>query len=88
MLLTNFSSPEKIGSATISELEMERSVEEMERQCWDKINSTLKTDEEQDEQDDSIICDVCRAVSGEVKESIGTYKTNLIVFLSCPRVRT
>ena len=41
---------------------MERTIEEMERQCWEKIHTTLKDTEEQEEQDDSVICDVCRSV--------------------------
>ena len=53
------------GNAGISELEMERIMEELERQCWDKIHSTLKSNEEADELDDSVICDVCRSVSSK-----------------------
>ncbi len=51
------------GTATISELEMERTLEELEKQSWDKINVALKNNEAQEEQDDSVICDVCRSVS-------------------------
>ncbi len=52
-----------IGTTTISELEMERTLEELEKQSWDKINVALKNNEAQEEQDDSVICDVCRSVS-------------------------
>ena len=55
------------GNAGISELELEQAIQQMERQCWEKINSTLKSNEQQDEQDDSIICDVCRSVSYLIK---------------------
>ncbi len=51
------------GTTTISELEMERTLEELEKQSWDKINVALKNNEAQEEQDDSVICDVCRSVS-------------------------
>ena len=41
---------------------MERTMEELERQCWDKIHSTLKSNEEAEDADE-VICDVCRSVS-------------------------
>lgn len=50
------------GSSTISELEMERSMEELEKQASGKISSILKTNDESDDLDDSVICDVCRSV--------------------------
>ena len=56
----------RTGQNNLTENEMERTVEELERQCWDKINSTLRsTDDLETTQDDSIICDVCRSVSRE-----------------------
>jgi len=51
------------GCTRISELEMERTMEELEKQSWDRINTALKVNEAQEEQDDSVICDVCRSVS-------------------------
>ena len=52
------------GLPTVTESEMERTVEELEKQCREKINSTLRnTDDVDIAQDDSIICDVCRSVS-------------------------
>ena len=51
-----------MGATTISELEMERGIEDFEKQCWEKINITLRNNEAQEDQDDSIICDVCRSV--------------------------
>ena len=52
------------GLQTVTESEMERTVEELEKQCREKINSTLRnTDDVDIAQDDSIICDVCRSVS-------------------------
>ena len=45
------------------ELEMERGIEDFEKQCYEKINITLRNNEAQEDQDDSIICDVCRSVS-------------------------
>ncbi len=50
------------GASTISEVEMERVLEELERQCWEKIHSTVKSNEEADDADDGTICDVCRGV--------------------------
>ena len=46
----------------MSELEMERSMEELERQAATKMSSILKTNEENDDIDDGVICDVCRSV--------------------------
>lgn len=51
------------GSSTVGELEMERAIEELEKQCHDKIHSLLKSNEEADDADDGVICDVCRSVS-------------------------
>ena len=52
------------GQNTVTESEMERAMEELEKQCREKINSTLRnTDDMEIAQDDSIICDVCRSVS-------------------------
>ena len=52
------------GQNTVTESEMERAMEELEKQCREKINSTLRnTDDTEIAQDDSIICDVCRSVS-------------------------
>ena len=42
---------------------MERSMEELERQAATKMSSILKTNEENDDLDDGVICDVCRSVS-------------------------
>ena len=47
----------------MSELEMERSMEELERQAATKMSTILKTNEENDDVDDGVICDVCRSVS-------------------------
>ena len=41
---------------------MERGIEDFEKQCYEKINITLRNNEAQEDQDDSIICDVCRSV--------------------------
>ena len=46
----------------MSELEMERSMEELERQAATKMSTILKTNEENDDVDDGVICDVCRSV--------------------------
>ena len=62
----------RTGQNNLTENEMERTVEELERQCWDKINSTLRsTDDLETTQDDSIICDVCRSVSRESRPCRG-----------------
>ena len=44
---------------------MERSMEELERQAATKMSSILKTNEENDDIDDGVICDVCRSVRRE-----------------------
>ena len=57
----------RTGQTNLTETEMERSIEELERQCWEKINSTLRnSDDLETAQDDSIICDVCRSVSSMI----------------------
>jgi hypothetical protein len=50
------------GLSGVSELEMERSMEELERQAASKMSSILKTNDDSDQLDDSVICDVCRSV--------------------------
>ena len=50
-----------MGATTISELEMERGIEDFEKQSWEKINIALRNNEVQEDQDDSVICDVCRS---------------------------
>ena len=50
-----------MGVATITELEMEKSMEEFEKQSWVKINQSMKQTEEED-QEDSVVCNVCRSV--------------------------
>ncbi len=69
-----------MGGTTISELEMERSIEDFEKQCWEKINITLRNNEAQEDQDDSVICDVCRSVCQSLN---GIHDDNVvIVFIS------
>ena len=68
------------GVGTISELEMERAIEDFEKQCYEKINITLRNNETLEDQDDSVICDVCRSVSySKTTCLVGTYAT-LIYF--------
>ena len=53
-----------MGLSSVTENEMERVMEELERQCRDKINTSLRSSEDTEiQQDESIICDVCRSVS-------------------------
>ena len=53
-----------MGLSSVNENEMERIMEELERQCRDKINTSLRSSEDTEiQQDESIICDVCRSVS-------------------------
>jgi hypothetical protein len=62
-----------MGMSSVNENEMERVMEEFERQCRDKINVSLRSSEDTEiQQDESIICDVCRSVSKEFfsKENI------------------
>ncbi|XP_059079070.1 PHD finger protein rhinoceros-like [Tigriopus californicus] len=73
-----------MGSTTINELEMEKTMEELERQCFDKIHSTLKSNEEADEQDDSVICDVCRSPDSEdANEMVFCDQCNICVHQAC-----
>ena len=58
-----------MGNATITELEMEKSMEELERQSWVKINQSVKQTEEED-QEDSVVCNVCRSVSQKYVSSM------------------
>ena len=58
-----------MGATTISELEMEKGIEDFEKQCYEKINITLRNNEAQEDQDDSIICDVCRSVTTNTVQS-------------------
>ena len=54
-----------VGLSSVTESEVEHSMEELEKQCREKINTTLRNSDDLDiAQDDSIICDVCRSVSG------------------------
>lgn len=48
--------------STLSELEMERTIEEFESQCHEKMHTSLKSDEEADDADDGVMCDVCQSV--------------------------
>ncbi len=50
------------AGSLVSELEMERAMEMLERQAATKMSSFLKTSDDSDEADDSVICDVCRSV--------------------------
>ena len=66
------------GLNTVTESEMEKTVEEFEKQCREKINSTLRnTDDLNIAQDDSIICDVCRSVSVTVCQFVRV-KTKIV----------
>ena len=49
-----------MGLATITELEMEHTIEEFEKQSWIKINESLKQNEIEDQED--VVCNVCRSV--------------------------
>ena len=40
---------------------MEQGIEDFEKQCWEKLNITLRNNEVQE--DNNVICDVCRSVS-------------------------
>jgi len=73
-----------MGATTISELEMERGIEDFEKQCWEKINITLRNNEAQEDQDDSVICDVCRSPdSEECNEMVFCDKCNICVHQAC-----
>ena len=71
-----------MGATTISELEMERGIEDFEKQCSEKINITLRNNEAQEDQDDSVICDVCRSVSTiHIKIHLFVYIWIMIVYI-------
>ena len=53
-----------MGLPSITEDQLERVLEELERRCWDKIQSLVKAEEGLGiEYDETVICDVCRSVS-------------------------
>jgi len=55
-----------MGHLPVSEEQLERVMEELERRCWDRIQSLLKAEEGLGiEYDENVICDVCRSVSPE-----------------------
>ncbi len=62
---------------------MERAMEELERQCWKKIHSTLKSHEDEDG-DDGVICDVCRSPdSEEFNVMVFCERCNICVHQAC-----
>ncbi|CAB4062319.1 E3 ubiquitin-protein ligase Jade-2,Protein Jade-3,Bromodomain-containing protein 1,Bromodomain and PHD finger-containing protein 3,Protein AF-10,Protein Jade-1,PHD finger protein rhinoceros,Histone-lysine N-methyltransferase ATX1,Histone-lysine N-methyltransferase ATX2,Protein AF-17,Peregrin [Lepeophtheirus salmonis] len=72
------------GLHTVSELEFESCMEHFERQCSDKIHSALKNNEHQEEQEDTILCDVCRSPdSEECNEMVFCDKCNICVHQAC-----
>ena len=80
-----------MGNATITELEMEKSMEELERQSWVKINQSVKQTEEED-QEDSVVCNVCRSVS---QKYVSSMKIVALMFnfshsssSLCPKIET
>ena len=78
----------QMGVTSISDLEMERTIEELEKQSWEKINISLKHNEEE-EQDDSVICDVCRSPdSEECNEMVFCDNCNICVHQACYGITT
>ena len=74
------------GATTLDELEMERALEEFERQCWTKVHSTLKSNENEaeEDEDDGVICDVCRSPdSEECNEMVFCERCNICVHQAC-----
>ena len=58
-------------------------MEELEKQSWEKVNISLKHNEEE-EQDDSVICDVCRSPdSEECNEMVFCDSCNICVHQAC-----
>ena len=50
-------------SPVISEFLMEQVIEELELQCWEQVQTILKSQEGLGiEYDENVICDVCRSV--------------------------
>lgn len=77
-----------MGVTSISDLEMERTMEELEKQSWEKVNISLKHNEEE-EQDDSVICDVCRSPdSEECNEMVFCDNCNICVHQACYGITT
>ena len=67
------------GMSSVTENEMERVMEELELQCRDKINSSLRSSEDTEiQQDESIICDVCRSVSVSLLFDLDVQINNII----------
>ena len=50
----------------LDELSMERALEELERQCQEKMQQAIETEEGLGiEYDEDVVCDVCRSPEGE-----------------------
>lgn len=74
-----------MGLGAVTENEMERTMEELESQVWEKISSSLRnSDDLEIAQDDSVICDVCRSPeSEETNEMVFCDKCNICVHQAC-----
>lgn len=54
-----------LGLRPITQDQLERVIEELEMRCWEKVHAIVKKEEGLAlEFDESVICDVCRSVSG------------------------
>lgn len=59
------------GQSAVSEAQLERVIQELEVNCWQRIQAILKNEEGLGiEYDENVICDVCRSVSSSPKFEI------------------
>ncbi|KAF0300793.1 PHD finger protein rhinoceros [Amphibalanus amphitrite] len=75
----------RMGLPAVSDLELERAIEELERQCWNRLQTIVKTQECLSiEFDESVVCDVCRQPdSEEENEMVFCDKCNICVHQMC-----
>ncbi|XP_012675075.1 E3 ubiquitin-protein ligase Jade-2 isoform X2 [Clupea harengus] len=69
----------------LDELSMERALEELERQCQEKMQQAIETEEGLGiEYDEDVVCDVCRSPEGEDgNEMVFCDKCNICVHQAC-----
>uniref|UniRef100_A0A4W3JB23 Jade family PHD finger 3 n=2 Tax=Callorhinchus milii TaxID=7868 RepID=A0A4W3JB23_CALMI len=75
----------EMGCALIDEYTMERTIEALERQCYENMNHAIETEEGLGiEYDEDVICDVCRSPdSEEGNEMVFCDRCNICVHQAC-----
>ncbi|KAF5893044.1 protein Jade-3, partial [Clarias magur] len=74
-----------MGEGAVDELTMERTMEALERKCYDNMNHAIETEEGLGiEYDEDVICDVCRSPdSEEGNDMVFCDKCNICVHQAC-----